>query len=65
MPEYTPGYLTFAKLCLKNTTFIEASHQERAYHSGIYIDIYPDFAPEEEAEAAPPAKLAVSFSMPG
>lgn len=51
-PEYTPGYtLTFAKLCLKNTTFIEASHQERAYHSGIYIDIYPlDFAPEEEAE---------------
>ena len=51
-PELTPGYsLTFAKLCLKNTTFIEASHQERTYHSGIYIDIYPlDYAPEDQEE---------------
>lgn len=51
-PEYTPGYtLTFAKLCRRNTTFLEASHQERTYHCGIYIDIFPlDFAPEEEAE---------------
>ena len=48
-PEITPGYtLVFAKLCRKGTTFIEASHQERTYHSGIYIDIYPlDFAPAD------------------
>lgn len=51
-PEFTPGYtLVFAKLCLKHTTFLEASHQERTYHSGIYIDIYPvDYAPEDAKE---------------
>ncbi|MBQ2701313.1 MAG: LicD family protein [Clostridia bacterium] len=40
--ELTPGYvMPMAKVCKKNTTFVEATDQDRKYHSGIYIDIYP------------------------
>ena len=33
--------LTFAKLTLKGTVFLEASNKERKYESGIFIDIFP------------------------
>ncbi len=40
--ENTPGYvLPYIKLCLKNTTFVEATDEDRFYHSGIFIDILP------------------------
>lgn len=38
----TKGYvMTFAKLTRANTTFIEATDQDRTYKSGIFIDIFP------------------------
>jgi lipopolysaccharide cholinephosphotransferase len=38
----TPGYvLPFAKLTRSDTTFVEATDQDRTYHSGIFIDIFP------------------------
>ena len=38
----TKGYvLPFAKLTRKDTTFVEATDQDRTYHSGIFIDIFP------------------------
>lgn len=38
----TPGYvLPFAKLTRSDTTFVEATDQNRTYHSGIFIDIFP------------------------
>ena len=38
----TPGYvLPFAKLTRADTTFVEATDQDRTYHSGIFIDIFP------------------------
>lgn len=53
----TPGYvLPFAKLTRSDTTFVEATDQNRTYHSGIFIDIFPfdlvweDAAQREKAE---------------
>ena len=41
-PRTTPGYvMPFAKLTRADSTFIEATDQDRAYHSGIFIDIFP------------------------
>ena len=38
----TKGYvLPFAKLTRADTTFVEATDQDRTYHSGIFIDIFP------------------------
>lgn len=40
--ENTKGYvMTFAKLTRRDTTFVEATDQDRTYHSGIFIDIFP------------------------
>lgn len=40
--EQTAGYvLPFAKMCKRGTTFIESSDEDRTYHSGIFIDIFP------------------------
>lgn len=41
-PRTTKGYvMAFAKLTRSDTTFIEATDQDRTYHSGIFIDIFP------------------------
>jgi lipopolysaccharide cholinephosphotransferase len=38
----TQGYvMPFAKLTRSDTTFVEATDQNRTYHSGIFIDIFP------------------------
>lgn len=49
-PRTTPGYvMTFAKLSRRDSTFIEETDQNRTYHSGIFIDIFPlDTMPENK-----------------
>ena len=50
--DNTDGYvLTFAKMNLKGTTFIEATDTNRTYEQGIFIDIFPmDKLPSDEKE---------------
>ena len=41
-PRTTKGYvMPFAKLTRRDTTFVEETDQDRTYHSGIFIDIFP------------------------
>lgn len=50
--DNTDGYvLTFAKMNLKGTVFIEATDTNRRYEQGIFIDIFPmDKLPTDEKE---------------
>lgn len=50
-PRTTKGYvMPFAKLTRADTTFVEATDQDRTYKSGIFIDIFPfDLAYEDAA----------------
>lgn len=48
--ETTPGYvLPSAKICKRHTTFMEKAGDQRKYHCGIFIDIYPfdETSPDE------------------
>ncbi len=41
-PGRPPAYvMMFTKMSLKHTTFVEDTDQNRKYHSGIFIDVFP------------------------